>query len=123
MPPKVTTDVSRDGSRFNAGQAAVRALAARAVRIVFAVLAAILALGALLVVLRNNSNEQSSIVELVTNVADAVSGPFSRTHGIFDFTGKHAAARNALLNWGVGAIVYLLVGRLLAKALAPKRGR
>ena len=123
MSPKVTTDESKSGSRFNAGQAAVRTKAARVVRIVFGVLATILALGAVLVVLRSNINEQNSIVELITNVADAISGPFSRTDGIFDFSGKNAVAKNALLNWGIAAIVYLLVGRLLANAITPKTSR
>ncbi len=123
MSPKVTTDESKGGSRFNAGQALIRTKAARVVRIVFGVLAAILALGAVLVVLRNNINEQNSVVQLITNVADAVSGPFSRDNGIFDFTGKNAVAKNALLNWGIAAIVYLILGRLLANAIAPKSSR
>jgi hypothetical protein len=123
VSPKVTTDESKGSSRFNAGQAAVRAKAARIVRIVFGVLATILALGAVLVVLRNNINEQNTIVELITNVADAISGPFSRTDGIFEFSGKNAEAKNALLNWGIAAIVYLLIGRLLANAIAPKSSR
>jgi hypothetical protein len=122
VSPKVTTDESSGsrGARFSAGQAAVRNKAARVVRIVFGVLATILALGAVLVVLRNNVNEQNSIVELITNVADAISGPFSKDDGIFDFSGKNAVAKNALLNWGIAAIVYLLVGRVLANAIAPK---
>jgi hypothetical protein len=123
VSPKVTTDESK-GDRhagFGASQAAIRAKAARVVRIVFGVLATILALGAVLVVLRNNINEQNSVVEFITNVADAISGPFSRDDGIFDFTGKNAVAKNALLNWGIAAIVYLLVGRLLANAITPKK--
>ena len=124
MSPKVTTDESKGGSaRFSAHQAAIRTKAARVVRIVFGVAATILALGAVLVVLRNNINEQNSIVQLILNVADAISGPFSRDNGIFDFTGKNAVAKNALLNWGIAAIVYLLVGRLLANAIAPKSSR
>ena len=92
-------------------------------RIVFGVLAAILALGALLVVLRSNINESNSIVKFITDTADAISGPFSRDDGIFDFTGKNAEAKNALLNWGIAAIVYLLIGRVLANAIAPKSTR
>ncbi|MCW2759868.1 MAG: hypothetical protein JWR85_69 [Marmoricola sp.] len=125
MSPKVSTDESK-GSRktsFAASQAAVRSQAARVVRLVFAALATILALGAVLVVLRNNINEQNSVVEFITNVADAVSGPFSRDDGIFDFTGKNAVAKNALLNWGIAAIVYLVIGRVLANAIAPKSAR
>jgi hypothetical protein len=122
VSPKVSTDDSRENrkTRFTATQVAVRAKAARAVRIVFAVLATILALGAVLVVLRNNINEQNSIVKLILNVADGISGPFSRNDGIFHFTGKSAVAKNALLNWGIAAIVYLLLGRVLANAITPK---
>ena len=123
MSPKVTTDESKGGPRSGAGTDAIRAQAARVVRIVFGVLATILALGAVLVVLGSNVNEQNSIVKLITDVADAISGPFSRTDGIFDFSGKNADAKNALLNWGIAAIVYLLVGRLLANAIAPKGKR
>jgi hypothetical protein len=124
VSPKVTTDDSHGRkARLGASQAAVRSKAARIVRIVFGVLATILALGAVLVVLRNNINEQNSIVELITNAADKISGPFSRDDGIFQFDGKNAVAKNALLNWGIAAIVYLLVGRLLANAIAPKSSR
>ena len=29
-------------------------------------------------------------------------------------------AKNALLNWGIAAVVYLVVGRLIANLIAPK---
>ncbi len=124
MSPKVRTEADEDRSkRTHATQNEIRSKLARVVRLVFGVLATILALGALLIVLRNNINEQNSIVKLVTDVAEAISGPFSRTDGIFDFSGKNAVAKNALLNWGIAAIVYLLLGRLLANAMAPKSSR
>ncbi len=125
MSPKVRTDESdQDRSRrSDATQNAIRAKVARAVRIIFGVLAAILALGALLVVLRNNVNESNSVVKFITDVADTISGPFSRDDGIFDFTGKNAESKNALLNWGIAAIVYLLIGRFLSNAIAPKSSR
>jgi hypothetical protein len=126
VSPKVTTDDSegnRRKPRQNATQAAIRTKAARAVRIIFTVLATILALGAILVVLRSNINEQNSIVKFITDVADAISGPFSLEDGIFDFTGKNAESKNALLNWGIAAIVYLLIGRVLSNAIAPKSTR
>ena len=124
MSPKVTTDDSKDRSaRFGQAQAAVRSKAARVVRIVFGVLATILALGAVLVVLGSNINKDNSIVELVINTAEAISGPFSRTDGIFSFKGDNAASKNALLNWGIAAIVYLVIGRFLANAIAPKSSR
>jgi hypothetical protein len=125
VSPKVTTSDS-DGDRkvrHNATQAAIRSQAARVVRIVFTVLAVILALGAILVVLRNNINEQNTIVKFITDVADAVSGPFSLNDGIFAFTGKNSVAKNALANWGIAAIVYLVIGRVLGNAIAPKSSR
>ena len=113
VSPKVRTEADEDRSkRTHATQNEIRSKVARVVRLVFGVLATILALGAFLVVLRNNINEHNAIVKLVTDVADAISGPFSRDDGIFDFSGKNAVAKNALLNWGIAAIVYLLLGRL-----------
>ena len=90
MSPKVTTDESKGSGkgRYNVAQTNVRQQAARAVRIVFTALAVILALGAILVVLRGNINEQNAIVKFITDVADAVSGPFSLNDGIFDFSGQ-----------------------------------
>jgi hypothetical protein len=121
---KATTEESDDRrKRHLATQDAIRAKVARAVRIVFAILATILALGALLIVLRHNINSGNPIVHFVLNVADDISGPFSRNDGIFHFTGKSAVPKNALLNWGIAAIVYLLIGRFLANAIAPKGKR
>ncbi len=119
MPPKARTDESTPPRKSHVSQDAVRTQVARVVRIVFGVLAAILALGALLVVLRDSVNEQNSIVKLVTDIADAVSGPFSKDDGIFDFSGKNAEAKNALVNWGIAAVVYLVLGRVLAGVIAP----
>ena len=113
--PKATKK-KRPGAMTNA----LRARLARIVRIVFGVLATILALGALLVVLRSNINADNSIVKFITDTADAISGPFSRNDGIFSFDGKNAVAKNALLNWGIAAVVYLLIGRVLANLVAPK---
>jgi hypothetical protein len=104
-------------------QHAIRAQVARVIRVVFAVLAAILALGALLVVLRANINEDNPVVQLITDVADTISGPFSLDGGIFDFEGKNAESKNALLNWGIAAVVYLVIGRVLANLVAPKGAR
>lgn len=125
MSPRVRTDDSDKERRTSrrSTQAAIRGTVARLVRAVFTVLAVVLAVGAVLVVLRDNVNEQNPIVELVTGVADAVSGPFSRDNGIFDFSGENATAKNALLNWGIAAIVYLVLGRLVAGLIAPRGGR
>ncbi|KQT93981.1 hypothetical protein ASG49_03295 [Marmoricola sp. Leaf446] len=120
MSPKARTDESTPRRTSALSQHAVRTQVARVVRIVFIVLAVVLALGALLVVLRDSVNEQNTIVKLVTDVAEAVSGPFSKEDGIFDFAGKNAAAKNALVNWGIAAVVYLVLGRVLAGVIEPK---
>lgn len=125
MSPKVTSDEpfpDRTKDRA-ASQDVVRARAERVIRVVFGLCATILALGALLVVLRNNINEDNALVKLITNVADNISGPFSRENGIFDFDGKNAEAKNALLNWGIAALAYLVIGRLIANVIAPKSGK
>jgi len=125
VSPKVRTDESDNDRkrRQDATQNAIRAKLARIWSIVFGVLAAILALGALLVVLRSNINEANSVVKLITDIADTISGPFSLDDGVFDFTGKNAEAKNALLNWGIAAIVYLVIGRVGSNLIAPKTTR
>jgi hypothetical protein len=124
VSPKVSTDESASNKqKFTAAQAAVRSQAARAVRIIFGILAAILALGAVLVVLGDTINGSNSIVKFIEDTADNISGPFSRDNGIFQFHGKNALKKDALLNWGIAAVVYLVIGRLVANLIAPKSSR
>ena len=126
MSPKEATSDETDKApkkRPGATTDAIRARLARLVRIVFGILATILALGALLVVLRSNINPDNTIVKFIIDTADAISGPFSKDGGVFSFSGKNAAAKDALLNWGLAAIVYLLIGRVLANLIAPKGAR
>lgn len=124
MSPKASTDDTQGrSSRKPVPTDALRHQLARVVRIVFGILAAILAVGAVLVVLRDSVNEQNAIVRFVLDVADGVAGPFDRTDGIFSFSGENAVAKNALVNWGIAAVVYLVIGRLLSGLLAPKGAR
>jgi hypothetical protein len=116
-PPK-----KRGPSAVKQGSDAARAQAARIIRLVSVVLATVLALGALLVALKANVNQDNSIVRFITDLADTVSGPFSRDNGVFHFSGKNADAKNALVNWGIAAIVYLGLGRIVANVVAPSGG-
>jgi hypothetical protein len=77
-----------------------------------------LAVGALCVAL--DANRDNALVKFVLDVADAVDlGVFSRDNGIFKFDGSDAATKNALANWGLGAIAYLVVGRILERIVRP----
>jgi len=84
-----------------------------------AVLAAmVLAVAALLITL--HANPDNALVRLLTDAADVLDlGVFSRDNGIFTFDSGDAAVKNALVNWGLGAIAYLAVGRVLARLIRP----
>ena len=82
------------------------------------VCALLLAVGALLVAL--DANTQNALVRFVLDGADAVDlGIFSRQNGIKEFHGEDADVKNALLNWGLGAVAYLVVGRILDRLIRP----
>ena len=78
------------------------------------------ALGAFLVAARDNVSQDNELVKFVLNFADAIDGPFSRKNGIFEFHGENATTKDAVVNWGIAAIVYLAIGRYLQRLLAPR---
>lgn len=90
---------------------------AQVVRIVCTVVAALLALGAILIAFQNNVNNANGLVQFVTDAAGVFDGPFSRENGIFTFTGDNAVTKSALVNWGIGALVWLLIGRVLDRII------
>ena len=99
----------------------LRNLAASVVWIVAVVCALTLAVGALLIAL--DFNRSNAIVDLVTQAADAIDfGEFKE----FD-AGKSKASRESALtksvmvNWGIAAIIYLVVGKVLERLLRPKK--
>lgn len=83
------------------------------------VLAALfLAVGALCIAL--DLNQRNALVAFVIDVADAVDlGVFSRQDGVKQFTGDNAQTMNALVNWGLGAIAWLVLGRILERLVRP----
>ncbi|MCW2758138.1 MAG: hypothetical protein JWO46_1884 [Nocardioidaceae bacterium] len=118
----MTSDEKVTGDGSGRGRAAVlqtRIRVAQVVRLVFVLAAVVLAVGALLIALRTNINESNAIVKFVIDVADAIDGPFSRNDGIFTFSGKNGATKEALVNWGIAAIVYLVIGRVLDRVIRP----
>jgi hypothetical protein len=117
MAQQKTDDKSdRAGSRSTV--AALRLRVAQLIWLVCVVCALFLAVGALLVSL--GANEDNPLVSFVLRGADAVDlEVFARRNGIFEFGGENAQVRNALVNWGIGAVVYLVVGRVLDRVVRP----
>jgi hypothetical protein len=81
--------------------------AAAIVMAIFTIIALILILGILLVLA--GANRQNMIVDGILNVGQFFAHPFDHM-----FT-AHTAKQDILVNWGIGAIVYLVVGGILAR--------
>lgn len=91
---------------------------AQLVWLVCALCALVLALGALSYALK--ANTENSLVEFVRDSAGKVDlGIFSIDNGIKEFRGNNAEIKNALFNWGVGAVVWLVIGRVLDRVIRP----
>jgi len=98
--------------------AALRTRLAQLIWLAAVVCALFLAVGALLIAL--DANQDNPLVAFVLDVADVVDlDVFSRDNGIFTFEGADAATKSALANWGLGAIAYLVVGRILERIVRP----
>jgi hypothetical protein len=87
-----------------------RAAIARLVTLVAAAVAAIIVVGILLVVL--GANESNSLVKALMDAARWLAGPF---RNLFTFDNHKTTIA---VNWGIAAVVYLAVGRLIARVIA-----
>jgi hypothetical protein len=104
--------------QVKAGSDAVRNRIASVIWIVAVVCAVILALAALLTAL-DQANQQNSVVQWLTDTAEVLAGPIGgQNGGIFDF-GRNEEAKNALANWGVAALAYLVIGRVVDRIIRP----
>jgi hypothetical protein len=96
----------------------VRTRIAQVLWLLCVVAALFLAVGALCVAL--DFNDGNALVKFALDGADLVDlGIFSRGDGIKHFTGQGAETKNALFNWGLGAIAWLVVGRILERIVRP----
>ena len=96
----------------------IRARLAQLIWLVCALAALVLAVGALLIAL--DANRSNALVDFVLRTADVLDlGVFSRKDGIKQFRGQGAEVKNALFNWGLGAIAWLVVGRVLDRIIKP----
>jgi len=99
----------------------VRTRLAQLIWLVCVLAALVLAAGALFVALK--ANPDNALVKLVLDTADRLDlGVFSRgADGVFHWTGHSdaAATKNAIVNWGLAALVWLVAGKILERIIRP----
>ena len=103
----------RQPGAFSRGSGAVMGTLARVVRLIVGIVVLILVAGIVLVLLK--ANPTNAIVADVHDAARWFAGPFD---GIFSF---HNARVALAVNWGLAAVVYLIVGGLIARLLSSRR--
>jgi hypothetical protein len=101
--------------------AKVRTLLAQAIWIVCVLAALVLAIAVLCIALK--ANQSNGLVKFFVDTADKLDfGVFSRgKDGVAHFKGHtHAAeTKNALINWGLAALVWLVGGRIVERLVRP----
>lgn len=124
---KTTDQPFKESSRASGDAGGVvkkaRKWIARGAWLLCAVCALVLAVGALLISLHGaGSNPDNGLYKFVVNSGDRLDlGAFSRDNGLFSFEGKNAETKNALTNWGIAAVLWLIVGRFLDRIIRPGR--
>jgi len=59
-------------------------------------------------------NPDNAIVQAIRDSASAID------FGVFrEFKGEDAATKSALVNWGLAAVIWLIVGKVLDKLIRP----
>jgi hypothetical protein len=99
---------------------AVRSRVAQVVWILCALAALVLAVGALCIALK--ANPDNGLVKFCVDTADKLDlGVFSRIDGVAHWKGHtHSAlTKNALVNWGLAAVVWLVAGRVVERIIRP----
>lgn len=97
-----------------------RSRLAQAIWIVCVLAALVLAIGALCIALKANAS--NGLVKFFVDTADKLDfGVFSRQDGVFHWKGQSHSAmtKNALVNWGLAAVVWLIGGRILERIVRP----
>ena len=102
------------GGQVSAGVSTVRNRIASIVWLIAVLCAVILAIGALLAALSDNFNESNPVVEFINETAEALDGPFGN---IITFEGRDDQTKEVLVNWGLAALAYLIVGRILDRLI------
>ena len=107
-------------AKAKAGSDWVRLRLAQVVWLVCVIAALFLAVGALLIALGDSVNTSNDLVQFVLDTADKLDlGVFDLDDGGFNFHGKNAETKDALLNWGLAAVTWLIAGRILDRIIRP----
>ncbi|WP_230486630.1 hypothetical protein [Nocardioides anomalus] len=123
MADKTDTKAEASGTSGASGRGAesvrlVRLRLAQLLWLVFLLAALFLAVGALLIAV--DANRDNDLVKFVLEGADRVDlGIFSKDNGIKQFGGDDPETKNALFNWGIGAVAWLIVGRIVDRLVRP----
>jgi hypothetical protein len=98
--------------KVRSGGQQIRTRIASVVWLAAVICALFLAVGALLVALKMNPD--NAIVAFILDGADMLDlGEFK------EFEGKNAEVKAALTNWGIAAVIYLVVGKILDRLIRP----
>ena len=106
-PSEVEGD--RGGTAAASVAAATRGLT-RLIRLAAGIVAAVIVLGILFIALE--ANPDNAIVSAIDDVARALVGPFDGMFSLDD------AKAEVAVNWGIGALAYLILGALIAWLVA-----
>jgi hypothetical protein len=115
-----TTPVDRT-AQAKAAANVVRARVAQVVWVVCVVAALILAAGALCIALK--ANPDNALVKFCVDTADKLDfGVFSNTDGVAHWKGHshEALTKNACVNWGLAAVIWLIIGQVVSKIVRPR---
>jgi hypothetical protein len=99
----------------------VRLRVAQGVWLLCVLAALVLALGALCIALK--ANEDNGLVKFCIDTADKLDlGAFSRIDGVAQWKGhSHSAmTKNACVNWGLAAVVWLIAGKAVERIVEPR---
>ena len=98
--------------------ARVRGMVSRAVWVICLTLALILAIAAFSFAL--DANEKNDLVKLIRDLANAFDlGVFDLDKPVKEFADPNSDVKTALFNYGIAAVLYLIVGRFLERLIRP----
>ena len=115
------TDKSARGDTVNHTAltiARVRGIVSRTVWVICLALALILAAAAFSFAL--DANDENDLVQLIRDLANTFDlGVFDLDKPVKEFDDPNSEVKDALFNYGICAVIYLIVGRFLERIIRP----